>query len=100
MARQSKPNYTPPSVSPSKGCELLNNRILKGNELLERRFVTHSDYEVWSSMVEDTIEQVFGCPSDKYATFYAPEKRRDMSPYQASVSGFNENDWNVRRADT
>lgn len=80
MPRQQAPSvHVPASIPPAHGIELLRKRKAKGEELLRNVHMTQDEYDRWKSMVEDTLEKVFGCPSEKFAIFYAPAQRTGVT---------------------
>lgn len=71
MARRQKPTppSQPPTLSPSRGIELLRRQRDKGQELLSKRPVKEDSHQAWEITTQEYLKKCFGSDSGNVTNF-------------------------------
>jgi len=96
MAKRTK-NPEPqgsPEVSPEKGTELLQRRIVEGEKLLDQRPLSDDDYSSWELVTKNILEKAFGRNSPNVASV------TDVGKYGAFSMEAGEAWWENHRAES
>lgn len=67
--RSKEPEKTPPSVSPSKGRELIQRQLVEAEEVLKSRPFNEEAATAWNIHTRSVVEKAFGGGSEQLATY-------------------------------